>query len=173
MEEDIKDEVAEALNLADITKALQVPPASGDRRTNRGPRVGLRNALENDVELDLRIVSDQEIHDSDSAYLARISYVSSYLRIWDFLRQPAKTFAQRLAMAKIAQSNINNAESTRLHVLQLGRNSVADDELRKQIKTLRASVRSLSERRAVILHDEKTTEEKELQRAEASAVNSS
>jgi hypothetical protein len=171
MEKD--DEVAEALELSDITEALGLPPATGDRRKKRGPRTQLREALENDAELDLRMVNDQELHDSDAAYLARIDYVTSYLRLYDFLRQPADTFAKRLAMAKVSQSHINNAESTRLHALQIGRNTTKDDELKKQILKLKKNVRTLSEKRAVMIYDEKKAEEDALRTVEESETGES
>ncbi len=161
MNEETKDEVVSVLELANVAEALQLPAATGDH--GRGVRTQLRIALEQAIAeeskgLDLRKVSSQEIHDSDVAYLARVAYVSSYLRIIDLMLQPATTFAKRLAVAKVAQANINNAESTKLGVMQLGRNNVADDKLRAAIKELRESSRALVERRAEILNDKKELE---------------
>lgn len=171
MEEEIVDEVTSILELADIAKSLQLPPATGEK--GKGPRTRLREAMEQAAKkddgssLDLRGVNPQEIHDSDVAHLARIAYVSSYLRIIDLMMQPADSFAKRLAVAKVAQANINNAEATKLSVLQLGRNSATDVKLQEQIKKMRETNRALAERHLKILYDHEKNQEADRKAEEA------
>ena len=122
--------------------ALLPPNAERQPGSVAGRGHGLRAALEAE-ELALRLVDEDEIHDADNAYLARLTYVASYLRLWDILRTPAENFAQKLAIGKLGLATIAHAEKTNLSILQIGRSTVADaklvsniDKLKKQIDTL-------------------------------------
>lgn len=134
-----KSNATEVLSIESLTEALSLPAGRGGGPIPYGQ--SLKAALQAEI-LNLRIVEESELYDSDSAYMSRINYVGSLLALWDLLRSPAETFAAKAVKAKVAINYIKHVETTRLDALQLGRSS-GDTKVATEVAKLRQELDSL------------------------------
>lgn len=106
---------------------------------------------------DLREIPDEELLAADNAQLARLSYVTGYLRLLDYLRRShgddsrANQFQARLAL-----DFVKHMETTQLSVLQLGRKGV-DGKLEQRVNEMRAELHKLAAFKAEAMSIEQET----------------
>ena len=99
---------------------------------------------------DFLTVDDTEILLQDRAQIARLTYVVSYLRLVNFLRDaPSGERPEEMAARQAATAfrYIQHAENTNLKVLQFGRD-VQDQELVKAIQELRGELEQVAQSKA-------------------------
>jgi tRNA nucleotidyltransferase (CCA-adding enzyme) len=76
----------------------------------------------------------------DSAALARQAYVMAYIKIRDYLRQPARKMSDKQAQARVGMDLVKHVESNKLSSLVPGR-SKSDDTLLDEVKKLREQMK--------------------------------
>jgi hypothetical protein len=102
-------------------------------------------------EMDLRIVSEEDLAQADVAFYGKIVYVASYLRLWNFLRRQPRGFEQENTQATLGLAFLRHAERDEtFRKLLMGRRR-GDDALYEDVITLRRKVVLITEQKAAAL----------------------
>jgi len=99
-------------------------------------------------QADLLSVPNAQLLEADAALLHRLSYVSSLLRINQFLRQPPTDFRESEAQALAALRYLRHSETTARDWMALGKHTQDDDKLRGAIQEMRSDINKLADLKA-------------------------
>lgn len=145
-EKEAKAQAKGALEALDIEAALTEYTGSPEKRA------ALKRALV--AQIDLAIVPDEELEETDIVQKSRLVYVLSLMRLLAYLRSPDGNAAEK---AKIALGYVRHAEANSLAWLQFGR-SAADNSLMKEVQALRNRMAEVSAVKAKLLVEAHTQE---------------
>ena len=102
-------------------------------------------------EVDLNVTDEADLLQADVAQLARLCWVGSYLRLWDFLKRQPKDFAEASVQTAHGLSFMRHAERTEapFRAMLLGRRQ-GDEALAEEVEQLRGKSRLLVEKQISI-----------------------
>ena len=148
----VNDESVEALKSA----LSEFDPSNSKAALNLRAALGLMAEELADSE-DLRLLDERVLAGVDTTAKGRVVYVTAYLKLLSYLKQPFADAKMREGQAKVALGFIRHAEMTNLAAMKLGR-TTSDDRLAEEVMTLRTDLKALAEARASVIQEQTDVE---------------